>query len=140
MPGIGIADQNYYYLMNFHRIVGLEVLGPRNYLFYGRGFKSVPDGAFSNRVALGIGCVGAESLGPFLRLNSGMAHVDVGPSVPACTPELIKCGMEKWNPIGEPGPRRSPCAAGSGLGSSRAWEGRMALSGLKIAFSRYSYA
>ena len=36
MPGIGIADR---YLMNFHRIVGLEVSGPRNYLFYGRGFK-----------------------------------------------------------------------------------------------------
>ena len=49
-------------------------------------FKSVPDGAFSNRVVLGIECVGAESLGPFLRLNSGMAHVDVGPPVPARTP------------------------------------------------------
>ena len=55
--------------------------------FFLEHFKSVPDSAFSNRAVLGIGCVGAESVGPFLRLNGAMAHVDVGPPVPACTPE-----------------------------------------------------
>ena len=107
--------------------------------FFLEHFKSVPDGQRLNIVVAHTGSVGTESVGPFLRLNSAMAHVDVGPPC-SCLHPRIKCDMEKWIPIGEPGPGRSLCAPGPRFGSFRAPGGRTALSGLKIVFSRYSYA
>jgi len=49
--------------------------------FFLEHFKSVPDGQRLNIVVAQTGSVSAESVGPFLRLNSAMAHVDVGPTV-----------------------------------------------------------
>ena len=60
--------------------------------FFLEHFKSVPDGQRLNIVVADTGSIGTESVGPFLRLNSAMAHVDVGPPVPACTPNQVRYG------------------------------------------------
>ena len=61
--------------------------------FFLEHFKSVPDGQRLNIVVAHTGSVGTESVGPFLRLNSALAHVDAGPC--SCLHPRIKCGMEK---------------------------------------------
>jgi hypothetical protein len=83
--------------------------------FFLEHFKSVPDGQRLNIVVARTGSVGTESVGPFLRLNSAMAHVDAGPPVPACTPEssaVWESRFRSTNPARD-GPRALP---GLGLG------------------------
>ena len=101
--------------------------------FFLEHFKSVPDGQRLNIVVAHTGSVGTESVGPFLRLNSAMAHVDVGPPVPACTPEssaIWKSGFRSANPARD-GPRALP---GLGLGRVGPREGERHFPGSKSRF------
>ena len=101
--------------------------------FFLEHFKSVPDGQRLNIVVAHTGSVGTESVGPFLRLNSAMAHVDVGPPVPACTPEssaIWKSGFRSANPA-RGGPRALP---GLGLGRFGPRKGERHFPGSKSRF------
>ena len=101
--------------------------------FFLEHFKSVPDGQRLNIVVADTGSIGTESVGPFLRLNSAMAHVDVGPPVPACTPEssaIWKSGFRSANPARD-GPRALP---GLGLGRFGPRKGERHFPGSKSRF------